>query len=269
MARKLVDKIAGWVLILAGLWLAQVRLIVDRFGEFLPDWLQWLYERDLPVYFALFAAFVVLKAYVLRRSKVDRHRGLQRIVDALVAEVMHTPPNFSEYAYRASVYKFRTLSLSGWWANRHVPGVTPWSGWLVGIARSGDPKSKCRTVFRAPRGQGLGVVAGHGVCGTAWLLGTESVDNLPVVTPTSGARAVERYASRSYMTPVEVAARLAKQRSLARSIHGERFGVGGKARWGVLVYDSVEPAAVIDNLNASGNRLGVQSISLFIEEFVK
>lgn len=269
MARRVVDKLAGWILILAGLWLAQVKLFVARFGDFLPGWLQWLYERDIEVYCVLLIAFVVLKGYVIARSKVDRHRGLQRIVDALVAEVMRTPPNFSEYNYRASVYKHRIFSLKGWWANRHVPGVRPWSGWLVGIARSGDSKSKCRTVFRAPRGQGLGVVAGHGVCGTAWLLGTESVGNLPSVTPTSGARAIERYAARSYMTPAEVAARLAKKRSLARSIHGERFGVGGKARWGVLVYDSVEPAAVIDNLNASGNRLGVQSISLFIEEFVK
>ena len=180
---------------------------------------------------------------------------------------MRTPGTYNEQDYRVTLYKYQWFSARAFfsqelrkWKNIH------WTGWLAPYVRSGDQPMSNKTFFRAPATSKQGQTSGHGVCGTAWILGEYKTDGLPKITKASGAAQRRKYCDRTYITDDELSARLSAGRSLAQSFLAERLSTTHRKRWGVLIYDSVDTAAVVDNTNETGHRLGLQALSIVLEE---
>lgn len=74
------------------------------------------------------------------------------------------------------------------------------------------------------------------------------------------------YARRTFLSETELQRRLETGKSLAPSIWGERVQLTNRRRWGVLVYDSIDPGPIITQANMPAHRLGLQAVSLVLEE---
>lgn len=263
LSRRLLDFSAKLLLFAAGAWLAQIAKV----GPLVQGYplLPWLYAHPLQMWLAILALALAAKIAALWRTRTERHRAIHRILDALVAEVMDTPQNFNDQNYRTTLFRFHRWSWKGWWASKGW-SAWPWSGWLVGMVRSGSDSPKCATIFLASKPR-QGAYSGHGVCGTAFLLGLSNVESLPILSAQSPSSDIAAYAAGSFISVAEVQQRIQTGRSLAAALHAERISVGKIRKWGVLVYDSIDPAPIIRADKESAHKLGLQSLSLVIEEF--
>jgi hypothetical protein len=121
---------------------------------------------------------------------------------------------------------------------------SPWSGWLVSVARSGHTTLNHRVVFRAPDDAD----AAEGIAGLAWSRNHPfTVDNLPLLNTGSDNAEIANYAVRTNVSEREVKRRIVRPGPLARSYYAQQLRVKDKV-WGVLVFDSISPA--VPNVDA-------------------
>jgi len=274
MSRRVWSKAASTALFLAGAWIAHVKTVGAS-----PEYLKGLplpiaralgiaYAYEFVVYGGLLLAAFVAMAISLSRTKSERLRAIRLVLDALQVEVMKIPQTYNPQDYRVTLFRHRRWSMRGWWTHRReFADARPWSGWLVPTARSGDEPFSSMTRFFAPRRHRQGIANGHGVCGTAWLRGSSDVSGLPAVERNSSQPVLEAYGTGAHISAEEAGRRAAAGQSLARAMFAERVRTKLTPRWGVLVYDSVDPAPVIDDANRSGHKVGLQSLTLIIEEY--
>ena len=276
MTRKIkaLEVLSAAALFLASVWSAHVLDVgpgpLDGYGR-LGEFFSTFYERATYNYLMLMllsAAFFSWASYV----KYSRTRqAMYKLLDAIVAEVMNTPQTFNSQDFRVTLFVHKRFSLRGFLSQAPSRNLIRCRsihciGWLVPYARSGDDR-RGGSCFRAPLVANQGQASGHGVCGTAWILGECYVDGLPALARASGDAQRRKYATKAHMTFEEVCSRLSAGRSLARSYCAERISTSQAPRWGVLVYDSVDPAPVIDEGNKKAHSLSLQAVSLLLEEY--
>lgn len=233
------------------------------------SWLKWAHGHAGYIYGVLLVLALLFRLLSLRRTRVERLKALRQILVALQAEVMKTPQTYNPENYRVTLFRWAKWSFRGWLQHRKTRlrrRLWPWSGWLVPVARSGENHFSS-TRFCAPRSMPQGHVTGHGICGTAWLVGQADASGLPLLMTNSLKSDVALYSSQTHICENEVSARIADGRSLARALYAERISPKGKPNWGVVIYDSVDPVAIIDAKNRSGHRVGLLSLAIAIEEY--
>jgi hypothetical protein len=271
VSRHRLNLAAGTIVLVAGAMLAIAKQVDVAVLATLPgsSWLQWAHRHAGYIYGALLVVALILKLVALRRTRSERLKTLRRILDALQAEVMKTPRTYNPENYRVTVFRRAAWSLRGWTQHRKKSSpqrVWPWSGWLVPVARSGDSQTSA-TRFCAPKTIPQGNGTGHGICGTAWLVGQADAAGLPLLSRDSSDAEITMYSNRTHICENEVRARLADGRSLARALYAERIAPKGQPNWGVVIYDSVDPVDIVDDLNRSGHTVGILSLAIAIEEF--
>lgn len=143
--------------------------------------------------------------------------------------------------HRVTLFKARCYR--AWWdiwgIVRHILDQEP--EWLVAIARSNETDQGKITWFRIDGGSGC-----TGVCGQAWYSGSHSVFDLPEVRPQSPDADIDQYANRTQVSVEKIRKMLRRDRkTLARAILALRLRTNGR-RWGVLVFDSLDPAQIDD-----------------------
>lgn len=120
-------------------------------------------------------------------------------------------------------------------------GLWPWGGWLVPVERSGHMTRKTKTVFRAPDDPNRL----EGVAGLTWSTrAIVAIGDLPDLNASASALQeadIEKYASKTLVTPEWVKKRIAEKKALGRSFCGIPVEVGGGTLWGVIVVDSQAP----------------------------
>lgn len=276
MTRKIkaLEALSAVALFLSSVWSAHVLDVGprpwDKHGQ-IGEFFSTFYERATYNYLMLVliaCAFFAWATYV--KHSRSRH-AIYRLLDSIVAEVMNTPQTFNTQDFRVTLYVHKKYSFRGFfdqdWAKKLIRfKAVHYKGWLVPYARSGDDR-KGGSCFRAPLVASQGQNSGHGVCGTAWILGECYVSALPQLTDASGEAQRRKYAERAHMTFEDVCQRLRDKRSLALSYWAERISTTRAPKWGVLVYDSVGSAPVIDEGNKKAHSLALQAVSLLLEEY--
>lgn len=272
---KALDGLAAFALFAAGAWLAHTKL-VDA-GSWSREGVvgqvrAHLYENQLAIYFILLLAAFVLKAGAEWLKRRRTKQAVYRLLDAMVVEVMRTPATFNTQDFRVTLFRHQQFSFRAFFTQCNARDLLSfwrlhYRGWLVPYARSGDDRAGGRTIFIAPLVAKQGQRNGHGICGTAWLLGECHIDGLPALHAASGEAQRLKYARRAHMNITEVANRLRTGRSLAASYAAERISTSFSSRWGVVVYDSVDQAPIIDAGNEKAHRLALQALSLVLEEY--
>lgn len=143
--------------------------------------------------------------------------------------------------HRVTLFKARCYR--AWWdivgVIKHVLDKEP--EWLVAVARSNETDQGKITWFKIDGGNGC-----TGVCGQAWYSGSHSVFGLPEVGSKSPPAEIESYARQTQVSVNKVRKMLGRERKiLARAILALRLRTNGR-RWGVLVFDSLDPAQIDD-----------------------
>jgi hypothetical protein len=269
ISRHRLKAFAAALVIFSGLLIAISKQLSQELTTF-PPWLQWyakwIFDRAVLIYLFLMLLAAILRLWASIRTEKDRRKALSRVLDALLAEVMTTPDTYNAQDHRVTLFVHRRWSWAGWREHRkRICQITPWSGWLTPIARSSDLPSS--STFHAPRICPQGQTQGHGICGTAWLLGRADASGLPDLRGKFNPNDVGLYALSAHMCQDEVQQRVDKNRSVARALYAERVTPKGKPHWGVVIYDSVDPRPIIDERNRAGHRVGLQSLALVIEEY--
>lgn len=270
MTRHQWNWLAGGALFVAGAWVAQLKAFGGvpsglRALPIIGDWAAFSYSHEYAIYGLLLVVAAFAKLRSLSRTRDERTKAIQAVLDVIQVEVMKSPTRFNPRDYRVTLFRRKKWSWRGWMNHRReFPTARPWSGWLVPIARSGDDSVSSTTRFFAPAAQ---VANGHGVCGTAWLKGSADIHSLPSINQTSNEADVLAYSTGAHISVEEVRHRAAAGQSLARALVGERVRTKLTRRWGVVVYDSIDPVPIIDDTNRSGHKVGLQSLALLIEEY--
>src|SRR5258708_9549690 len=124
-------------------------------------------------------------------------------------------------------------------------GRWPGSGWLVPIVRSGHATQRSRTVFLAPDDADNI----EGVVGAVWSDGRELTKRLPRVIDRNATLAeIEAYSRETWVTVAWITQQVAARKGMAASFRGLTIEVKGR-KWGVIILDSRDPAALQADLN--------------------
>lgn len=139
------------------------------------------------------------------------------------------------FKYKLKVFRPRK---QWWWVitKCHNPNV----GWLVPYLRSGYTSKETNVCFMCPDDGSKA----EGVAGQSWSKNsTYVVDNLPHIRQESGVNQRNKYKRRTHVEDEYLNHKLSKQQQIPRSIGAIPIEVNGK-RWGVIVFDSVDPEGV-------------------------
>lgn len=147
-----------------------------------------------------------------------------------------------EHHHRVTLFQYKKCYLS-WRAFRRCNGSLchPFSGWLIGVKRTGHTALGIRTRFPATAlGDSDGVVGHTWACNLVTYKG-----RLAPITQTSDRAMIQKYAAETNVTEDWVRKRMAgRNRPMYASLCGVPVTVSGKI-WGVVVVDSTEPGAIV------------------------
>ncbi len=270
MTKRSLNWIAGFLLFCSGAWLAHVKAVGPiPWNEYpsISKAVTPLYTHHFAIYFVLLLASGLTKGWALFREAGTKKAHVQKLLDGLVGEVMKTPSTFGAQDYRVTLYEYQRICFRAWlqsWRNDRARGLL--KGWLVPYARSGGEGWSKKTYFDAPKTSKQGQIKGHGITGTAWIKGEATASNLPSVTAVSGPTLRRRYCEGACIDDSELQRRLNEGKSLAPALWAERLSTKHRPKWGVLVYDSIDPQPIIDDSNMAGHRLGLLALALVLEE---
>ncbi len=226
--RRVLPWLRWCVLVVAGVAGTVPRLA--GYPEWFPAWLQpWIVSHQFWLVALPAAAVVPLEA--LERWLIRRRRSAR--LKALLAELLERiRPEFLVQDLREAPAPHHRLTL--YKANKRQTKLTI-------VARSGEATSGSATWWAIHRDEQNRC---QGVAGMGWYLSALLVvpdrraAALPDVAGTPSERELADYAKRTYVTEQDVS----KHRWRARSFAAMTIRDGGR-RWGVLVFDSVDPDA--------------------------
>jgi transcriptional regulator with GAF, ATPase, and Fis domain len=119
---------------------------------------------------------------------------------------------------------------------------SPFSGWLVPVARSGHTTKKIKSSFLAPDDAD----AAEGFAGQAWSMNqTVFQDGLKSINASSCEDDVLDYANRTWVGTWWVDLKRKEKKPMCKALCGIPISVSGEL-WGVLVVDSTKPKAILD-----------------------
>ena len=177
-------------------------------------------------------------------------KTVQRILDLYREKAFVMPDGAAVHEHRVTLFKHVHWGGCFWKGARSIPGIKPWDGWLVPVARSGHTTQKSRTVFPTPDNPNQA----EGIAGQAWVCGAMILErDLPDLKAEPTLENIRIYAEKTFSRPEWVKARLADG-TLSRSLCGIPVENNGTI-WGVIVLDSVHPRA-IDNDGAAWEHYG-------------
>lgn len=250
--RKFIYAASEYIYLIAGAASSFILWVMDLEGDE-----KWLEQRtfllivihkiqEYGIYgLGFFACLVLICVLVKQRADPWVVEKLQFILDEYQAKVFRNA-NAPQDHNRVTLFKFRKCL----WYRRHWREPRRWAvfktrrvlgDYLVPYMRSGHMTLKTKTVFFIDSENSN---RSEGVAGRAWShRGVVVLPDLPLITPTAGARTRENYAKVTQVSQRFLDRYLSEQRGLPRSMAAIPVECNGKL-WGVIVLDSLDPLSV-------------------------
>ncbi|WPC75903.1 hypothetical protein [Vibrio porteresiae] len=191
------------------------------------------------------AVILLVVTYVLLKcsSSVAILKCLQAKLDVLRGWICCDLSGDFDDNHRVTLFQYKSTYFGlafrkKYWACKYFPWSltkTPWSGWLVPVARSGYTNQKGRSVFWAPdSGRNA-----EGVVGIAWAKGGDMVhfEKLPKITKQSSSQNRCKYCDCTKISPLLLDRYIETGTIPARSFLAFSLLVDAEP-WGVVVVDS-------------------------------
>jgi hypothetical protein len=202
------------------------------------DWQPYLSRVHKSAYWTIPALAIIASIAQILKSKIGSAitwRTIQYLLNQYkeaIFEGRDTIKDDPEHYHRITLYKH----VSWRWAFCR----SPWTGWMVPVARSGHTTHSWRIPrFRAPADD---PDSAEGVAGQTWAQKRAvPVHNLPEITGMSLFRDIESYARNGFVSIAFIENRRGKNN--ARSLLGIPIEVKNQV-WGALVIDSRSPEEI-------------------------
>lgn len=244
------NKAGGWMMGVFGIAtpiLASMLEMEDKINvndnPFIAKVFDYVMEWSLYLYLTFLALFLIGKWMTRKGDKVI-WETLQKQVDTLQSIAFPHNNHQLNDDHRVTLFKYKK-----WCFNRRCfqwkPNL-PWRGWLVPVLRSGHTGKDTKALFLAPD---AGREA-EGIVGECW--SSDAVirrEQLPKVQASTSEQNRAKYCKQSNMPRFMLDSYCKRNKPLARSILAYPVVTSTGNRWGVLVYDSMDPQGV-DTINA-------------------
>lgn len=200
-------------------------------------------------FYVLFFVLFVLGRYLTRKGDSLAWKTLQSQVDILQKKAFPDLAWDFNDNHRVTLFKYKKWnwvrlrgSVTGLLRGK-LPAkvVGPWTGWLVPVIRSGHTGKDTKAIFWTPDDGRKS----EGVAGQCWASDTTVIQPaLPSIIQVSSEQNKGRYCRKCNMPRWTLDAYCESNRPLARSISAFPVRNASGDRWGVLVFDSMEPNGV-------------------------
>lgn len=166
-------------------------------------------------------------------------RNIEAMLDELRDRAFYIRSGDAHHHHRVTLFKRVGFRLRVWPSRRRYwrwgKGNSPFSGWLIPVARSGHTTQRTNSVFLA---SDECPDKAEGVAGKTWITDEMLyIDSLPDLDDAADTSIIDDYARRTWVTRDVIHQRIVAGRSMARCYCGVPIEIKGKP-WGVLVLDS-------------------------------
>lgn len=188
--------------------------------------------------------------YLSKKGNAVCWEAMQVQIDELQSIAFEKHQAESNEKHRVTLFRYKRWCWRrhGWnllnWAKSYKVGISPASGWLVPVLRSGHMSKNTKTIFAAPDEGSLI----EGVAGQCWASDyTTYVERLPSLSRTSNDNNIEKYCTGTKLPKEFVRQYISNDKKLSRSLLAMPVKDSNGCRWGVVVFDS-QHASGIDKI---------------------
>lgn len=224
-------------------------------------WLATQINNYLPwIYLILLLTFLAGKFGARHGSRVI-WEALQRQIDSLQKEAFPLHVNAVNDLHRVTLFKKKKRCFSKraakFWMHKGK------SEWLVPVLRSGHTSKGTKAKFRAPdNGKDA-----EGIVGLCWSSDSMQYrERLPNINKQSSEANKERYCQASNMPREMLNGYCIDGKDLARCILAFPIITKNANRWGVLVFDSMDPVGVDRQRVEQAFRVLAETLGVLVEE---
>lgn len=215
-----------------------------------------------PIIYLVFLLAFLYGKWLVRKSNPIIWKALQVQIDKLQVIAF---PNYAEDIndnHRVTLFKF-TQKCKSKPTKEYKKRLTKNSGWLIPVIRSGHTGKDTSAKFFAPDSGN----DAEGIVGKCWSSdNVQYQENLPKIIVTSGEQRKRAYCHRSNMPRSLLDEYVKNGKCLAQNILAIPLMTRTGERWGVIVFDSMEPNGV-DKIQAEQSFYTVaETLGVLVEE---